>query len=234
MSGLTKAPESFWERFWVIRVLSTTIGKKFVMALTGLFWCAFLVVHLGGNILLYVGPDAYNKYAHTLHSQEWAIRIAEFGLLALLTLHVALAFQTTRENAVARRKKYRDRQSKITGRMMVIEPENWMGVTGLIILLFLFLHIFDFTLQLRPDIPYSDLKPFDKAIAILKTPISMFGYLIGCIALGVHLVHGFESAFQTLGLNHPRYEKLIHWFGIVFALVMSVGFALFPLWAATK
>ena len=218
---------------WLIKALSSSVGKKFVMALTGLLLCGFLVVHLAGNLLLYVGADAYNKYAHTLHSQEWFVKIAEVGLLVLFVAHIVLASITARENREARQVRYLAKTSKLdaceTTSPAPGSAETWMFISGAVVLFFLVWHLADFHFDLRLKGPSGE-QPFDKAVRILNDTWSSWIYLFGCIILGIHLTHGFSSAFQSLGINHPKYNTLIRWFGIVFAIVIGGGFALFPVW----
>lgn len=203
------------------------------MAASGLLLCGFLVVHLAGNLLLYVGPGAYNKYAHTLHSQEWFIKIAESGLLVLFAAHILLALGTWFENRRARRKNYQVKESKLdavdTAFGAPFSAENWMLFSGIIVLIFLLVHLSDFALGLRLQGPPGE-EPYDKAVRILHDSWSFWIYLVGCTVLGIHLTHGFASAFQSLGINHPKYNTLIHWFGIAFGVVIGLGFAMFPLW----
>src|SRR4029077_15657222 len=99
--------------FWLVKACGSSIGKKIVMAITGLALCGFLVVHLGGNLLLYVGAEKYNHYAHTLHAQEHLLLVAEIGLLILFAGHIWLAFSTKIENDAARPVGYAMRRSKM-------------------------------------------------------------------------------------------------------------------------
>ena len=218
---------------WLMKALSSSVGKKFVMAITGLLLCGFLVVHLAGNLLLYAGPETYNHYAHTLHSQEWFVKIAEAGLLVLFVAHIALASITASENRAARKVRYLAKTSKLDACEMTSPPpvssETWMFLSGAVVLFFLLWHLADFTLELRLKGAGNE-EPFDKAVRILNDFWSFWIYLGGCIVLGIHLTHGFSSAFQSLGINHPKFNTLIRWFGIVFAIVIGGGFALFPVW----
>jgi succinate dehydrogenase / fumarate reductase cytochrome b subunit len=112
----------------------------------------------------------------------------------------------------------------------MLRPETWMFISGAIVLGFLIVHLADFTweLRLRGDTGES---PFDKAVRILRNPLSFAVYVVGSIILGAHLWHGFASAFQSLGLNNPKYHRLLDRASIVFAIVIGLGFAAFPLWA---
>ena len=131
---------------WLVKALSTTIGQKYLMAVTGLSLCGFLVVHLGGNFFLFAGADAYNSYAHKLHEQEALLLVAECGLFALFLGHFAFAFLTAVRNRRARGQvAYYDKQTKQDGTAL---PDggagSWMVFTGVIVLLFLVLHLVDF------------------------------------------------------------------------------------------
>ena len=228
--------------------MTSSVGKKFVMGITGLLLCGFLVTHLAGNLLMLVGPDAYNGYAHALHSNELLIKFAEVGLLVLFVTHLYLAFATSRENRQARGPVGYDQQvTKIEDRTFEprLAPKNWMFATGAVVLAFVLLHLYDFTLELRTDdsIDYDATTElhgeqvpdaFGKAVSLLKTPLSCSVYLVGCLFLGWHLGHGFSSAFQSLGINHPKYNMLIRYCGVAFAIVISCGFAFFPLWALSQ
>ena len=100
---------------WLIRSLSTSIGQKLVMAMTGLLLCGFLVAHLAGNLFLFVGADAYNGYAHALHEKEALLMVAEVGLFALFLTHIGLAISTSTANRKARREGYVEKETKQTG-----------------------------------------------------------------------------------------------------------------------
>lgn len=224
---------------WLKRAVASSIGKKALMAITGLLLCGFLVVHLAGNLLLYTSDptenSAYNEYAHGIHAPKMAplLLLAEVGLLVLFVVHLGLAWRLTRENESARPIGYAMKQSKMQPGMMAYPASTVMGITGLIILLFIILHLIDFKFELRPE-PSLDLKglnPFEKAVRLLQNPISCLTYIVGSIVLGYHLVHGFQSAFQSLGLNHPKYTPIIKCVSVVFGIAIGVGFASFPIWA---
>lgn len=224
---------------WLIKALSTSVGRKFVMAITGLLLCGFLVAHLAGNLLLYVGAQEYNDYAHALHKQAGLLVVAEIGLFSLFIAHIVIALQVSAENRLARKVGYAMKQSKQEGRNSeeMWRPDSWMLFTGIGVLGFLILHMIDFKfgteLQIRDQALYFngtvEKTPYDKAAALLSTPLTMIGYGFGCLFLAVHLAHGFSSAFQTLGLNHPKYTPTIKLVGLLFAIAIGVGFASFAL-----
>lgn len=218
----------------VVKALASSVGKKFVMGITGLLLCGFLVTHLAGNLLLYVGPDAYNNYAHALHGQPALLLVAEIILYFLFIAHIYLAFHTTAENRAARGHRYAVRRSKLAAAPHTtswpLHPEAWMFISGAIVLFFLIVHVGQFAWEIWLPGPHGE-EPFTKAIRILNDNVTAAIYLIGVIILAIHLWHGFASAFQSLGITHPRYAGLIKWAGVAFSIVMGLGFASFVVFA---
>jgi len=213
--------------------LASTVGKKVAMGITGLLLCGFLIVHLAGNLLLYVGDDTYNRYAHALHSNEHLVKAAEIGLVVVFVAHVGLAIGTTRENRAARKIRYEQRKSKRVDRIIssLVSADGWMFLSGTVVLLFLLLHLADFTFEQRMQDQIRGKEPFEKAQILLADGLSGPVYLIGSIILGFHLAHGVASAFQSLGMSHPKYDPIIKWGSAIFAILMALGFASFPIWA---
>ena len=220
---------------WIMTLLSSSIGQKFVMGITGLLLCGSLVVHLAGNLLVDGGADADNKYAKELHSMM-LLPVAETGLFLLLFAHIALAFKLTSDNRKARQITYHEKQSKIQeppsifGRTPMGRTSSWMFISGSIILIFLIMHMIDMKLHLNPTVDYKDQSPFGIIVQVLGSGLSAPIYIVGTLVLGFHLSHGFWSAFQSLGLNHPKYTPLIKKLAILFAIVIAAGFVSLPLW----
>lgn len=218
---------------WLWKALSSSIGKKVLMAITGLGLCGFLVAHLAGNLLLYVGPDAYNHYAHSLHAQQMLLLVAEVGLLLLFVTHIVVSVKTTQENQSARPIGYEVKQTKLPQASLAKPAHDIMFGTGIVVLLFLILHLMDFRFGIRGEhIPGEE--PFDRAIRLLKNPLSFVVYIVGSLVLGYHVLHGFQSACQTLGMNHPKYTPTIKKLSVVFALVVGLGFASFPIYGFAR
>ncbi len=201
------------------------------MGLTGLLLIGFVFTHLGGNLLMYVGFDKYNGYAHTLHSYPNFIIAAETGLLILFLAHILIAFSITRENRAARQQGYAMKRSK-QGRSSAT-PSAIMFISGAIVLGFILLHLSEFRFELRHPGPEGE-EPFVKALRLLQDPVTASVYFVGSLFLGWHLMHGFQSAFQTFGWNHPKYTPFIKKLSILIALVVGLGFASFPVWAMLK
>ena len=155
--------------------------------------------------------------------------------LGLFVFHLVLAVATARKNRKARGDVgYYDPQSKQSGGIWPGGASGWMFATGFVVLLFLALHLVDFTFERNPLIDYGSAaakEPFDKAVDILTNPLSAIVYILGCLALGLHLSHGFSSAFQSLGVNHAGWNCCIRCCGYLFAWTVAIGFVSFVFWA---
>ena len=225
---------------WLLNALSSSVGRKFVMAITGLLLCGFLVAHLAGNLLLWVSAEAYNDYAHKLHEQALLLAVAETGLFALFIIHIVLAFRLTIGNNSARGQGYAVQKAKGEGDGFGFgRPDTWMAISGTIVLGYICLHLIDFKFELRGSQFYEDahgneLLPAAKAEALLKTGTSTIGYLAGIVFLTLHLMHGIPSLFQSLGINHKKYNDLIRKSGLLIAVAIGAGFASFLFWAHSR
>ncbi len=227
----------------LVRACSTSVGQKIVMAITGLSLCGFLVVHLGGNLLLYAGEEKFNAYAHALHSQGALLKVAEVGLFSLFAAHLGLAVSTGAMSRVARSQSYAMKESK---QGIFALPAGgasaWMGVTGILIGIFLITHLLDLRLKVNPLVKYPapvaasegqipELNEFEVVRTVLSSPINAVVYFIGIFALGIHLTHGLRSAFQSLGLNGRRWDSFLKCGSLLFGWVIAAGFISLIFWS---
>lgn len=208
---------------WVGRVLSSSIGKKVQMALTGLLLCGFLVTHLAGNLFLFGGREMFNHYAEKLSGNP-LLPIAEVGLAALFVLHAVTALRVTWQNRRARPVGY----AKGAWHGGKTPGSATMAVSGILILAFLIIHLKTF--RFAPD--RSDL--YAVVMAWFQNKLYSGFYVAAMIALGLHLSHGFWSAFQTLGVDHSKYTPWIKCAGKGFAALIAFGFASIPIWAVLR
>ena len=208
---------------WLIKTVGTSVGKKLLMALTGLAFCGFLAAHLAGNLTLYGGADAFNSYAEHLHSLGPLITVAELGLLALFLVHVLTGLLLFVQNLKARPQRYAVDHSA-GGRTL---GSRTMPYTGVLILLFIIYHLMNFHF-----VDKSHTTIFAIVAAAFANPIQMFLYIAAVIVVGVHVSHGFWSLFQTFGANHPKYMPVIQALGLLFAILMGVGFGFIPVYVA--
>lgn len=226
---------------WLLNALSSSVGKKFLMAITGLLLCGFLVAHLAGNLLLPAGGTLFNDYAKKLHENEGLLMVAETGLFAIFVLHLYLAFSLTGGNVMARGKGYAVTESKREDTISKARPDKWMIGSGIVLLIYLCLHLFDFKLhrlgmddELTRLADGSEAVTTEVAIHVLKSPVTMIGYAAGFVFLFAHLSHGVSSAFQSLGISHPKYNSLIRFGGLAFAGLISIGFFVVLGWAIAQ
>jgi succinate dehydrogenase / fumarate reductase cytochrome b subunit len=223
----------------LVKVCSTTVGQKILMAISGLSLCGFLVAHLAGNLKLYAGEQSFNDYAHALHSLGPLLAAAEIGLFAMFALHIGLAISTGALNKVARGKDYFIKETKQGVSILPGGASSWMMVTGLIVLFFLVCHIIDMKLKIGPGVDYAPALNAEKIAdneyqavkAVLSTPSRAFIYIVGLVALGIHLSHGIRSALQTLGINHKRWNFILNWVCIALAWTLAAGFISLVIWA---
>jgi succinate dehydrogenase / fumarate reductase, cytochrome b subunit len=207
--------------------LKSSIGKKVLMGLTGLFLVSFLVVHVGINSLIFLndGGETFNAGAHFM-SHNPVIRVLEIGLFLGLIGHVVQALVLTLENKKARPVGY----AKIDGGANSSWYSRSMGILGSLLLLFLVVHLANFWVPTKVAVfSHQEHNTFEN----MKTTFSQWYlvalYLVGVISLCYHLLHGFQSAFQSLGLNHKKYTPMIKSVGIWFSIIVCLLFASMPI-----
>lgn len=211
---------------WFTESFSYSIGKKIIMALTGLFLVIFLITHLSGNLLLLAGDDgqAFNAYADFMQDNPF-IQVMRFVLVFGFLFHIIDGFVLA----------YKNRQARPTGYAKNDPSKNstWysrnMAVTGSIIFIFLILHLRSFLVEYQ-IIGYDEGTLYDLVKVTFENVFYSVFYVFAMILLGFHLVHGFKSAFQTLGMNHIKYNGFIHGLGVFLAIALSAGFAIIPLY----
>jgi succinate dehydrogenase / fumarate reductase cytochrome b subunit len=218
---------------WFTNFFSSSIGRKVVMALTGLFLILFLVVHLIGNLQLLHDDQgqAFNVYAYTMTHNPF-IKVVSYVNYAFILIHVIWAIALSRRNRAAR---------GAQGYAISKNSSTWssrnMGILGTIILIFLVIHLKGFWYEMH----WGDLnsqtydgKPYRDLFAVVDFAYSNVYYVLVYVVsmgfLAFHLYHGFGSAFQTLGLNHVKYNRLIKVAGVAFSIIVPALFALIPVW----
>lgn len=206
---------------WLFRTLSTSVGKKQLMALSGLLFLLFLVTHLLGNLSIYGGPLSFVAYATHLHALGKLLVAAEVVMLAALLIHLGTAAFLFFQNRRARPVKYAVDKSG-GGRTL---SSQTMPYTGLLILGFLGVHLATFS---HHFVDQTTRNIFQIAVAIFSQKIYLAIYLLGVLVVGFHARHGLWSAFQTVGANHPKYMPFIQKLSIVFAVIVAIGFGSLP------
>ena len=233
---------------WITQTFTSSIGRKFIMGLTGLLLVGFLLEHLISNYLLLKDDNglAFNHYAHFM-AHNPLIRVLEIGLFALFIGHIVQGIVLIIKNKIARPRGYivKHKHKKVTYASQI------MGPLGIIILIFLILHLANFFAKAKIleveqgviewlkdgtgeyvlDADGNNIRDLSAVVyKEFKMPIYSIFYVICMIPLGIHLYHGFASAFQTFGLNHKKYTPLIDKLAVLFSVAISVGFAVIPLY----
>lgn len=203
--------------------LASSVGKKIVMGLTGLLLVGFLLEHLLGNLKLFedASGDAFDGYVAYLKGFGPLLKVAELGLALLFLVHVYLAFRLTQENWQARKQRYAVRNNRGASSPGSVS----MFYSGALILGYLLKHLYDFRF---------DDRFFDDPDALVKATLSSPGhalvYIVASLVVGLHLSHGFRSAFQSLGINHPTWNPVLEKAGKLIAFLFAAGFAAFPIY----
>ncbi len=212
-------------------LFSSSIGKKLLMSLAGLFLIIFLIVHLGINLLVLLeSPEAFNRAAHFMGTNV-IIKIMEIVLFGGFLLHVIYACIVTIQNWIARPKGYKKANYSQTSVF-----SKYMVHTAVVLTIFLVLHLLDFYIKSEffgeiEEVNYDGKIVYDLAslvIARFQIKWVVWVYLIALLGLGFHLHHGFQSAFQTLGINHPVYTPVIKATGIIYTVLITAGFMSIP------
>ncbi len=206
----------------IFLLFRSSIGQKILMALSGLLYIGFLVAHLGGNFLLYKGRDAFNIYSDKFTSTN-LIYVAEAVLILALLVHVWTAMSLTRKNRIAKGRDYQKQLRK--GQQKT--NSTYMAFSGILILAFIVLHIYTFKFGNWDNQTENTL--YD--LVLLRFADFWYSalYVIAMLFLGLHLNHALRSALHTLGLI-PQTNKSISRISSLFALLLTVGFASFPVY----
>ena len=213
---------------WFTQLVTSSIGKKLVMALTGLFLISFLIIHCTINAMIFLndGGETFSHWGHFMGTNP-IIRTLEIGLVLGFLIHIIQGLKLWKENYSARPVKYAYTKSPVT--------TTWysksMGLLGTIILLFLILHTSHFWIPNRTNqfVEGEELPLYKMMLEIFANPLVVLFYVIGCFSLFWHLLHGFWSAFQTLGCNHMKYNGVISFLGVAFSIIVPLIFALMPI-----
>lgn len=224
---------------WFTKAISSTLGRKFIMATTGLFLIIFLIGHVSGNLLLFRndGGQAYNLYAEFMTTSPFIQLVRIITALSFI-LHIIYSIILTRMNKKARPIEYQVQKPSANSEW---SARN-MGILGTIVLIFLVVHLRAFLYEMKfGDIPFVDYGEFGRVKDLYSVVASTFSiwyyslfYVIMMVFLAFHLWHGFKSAFQTLGIHHKKYTPAIRKVGYAFAIIVPTVFAIMPLYFLFK
>ena len=206
---------------WIGSLYRSSIGKKSIMAASGLLLSLFLLTHLLGNSVSFLGRDAFNAYAEKLHSLGALVSVFEVGLLTLFLIHIITGIILYLENLQARPSRYSVNTSE-GGRSW---GSRTMPYTGIIILVFIIVHLMNFHFTDK-NVLVADL-----VRELLSRPVLALFYIFSLLAVALHLSHGVWSLFQSIGLNHEKYNQLLLKGALAFSILVGTVFILIPLLA---
>jgi len=221
---------------WLSNFLTSSIGRKLIMSLTGLFLIVFLIVHLLGNLQLLAndGGESFNSYAYFMTTNP-LIKTVSWGLYAFILLHAFLGIAIWWKNKAAKGSSYAvSSDSKVTW------ASKNMAILGTLLLAFIFIHMGDFWFKMKftdqlamvtvsgMETQVKDL--YAQVAYTFENPIMVGAYLVGMLVLALHLWHGFQSAFQTLGINHSKYTPIIKTVGKIYSVIIPLAYAIIPLY----
>ena len=211
-----------------MRLFSDSIGRKAVMAVTGLLMVLFVVGHLLGNLSIFAGPDGINAYAEKLHSLGPVLWVVRVVMIVAVVLHVVLSIQITLENSAAKPDKYavaKSLKATFAGKNMI-----W---TGVILGAFIGYHLLQFTFRVTPDVvlgedAQSRFDVFTMVVSSLVKPLIGAAYLVALLSLFLHLSHGIQSTFQTLGWSNSKLLPEYGRWGKVLSTLFLIGYGAIP------
>jgi succinate dehydrogenase / fumarate reductase cytochrome b subunit len=220
---------------FLLDLYSTSVGKKYVMAITGIALIGFVIFHMLGNLKMYLGPADFDHYAEFLREllvpivpRTVALWILRIGLIVAFALHIHAAYGLTRVNHRARAVKYQSARDYQVANF----ASRTMRWTGIIVALFLIFHLMDLTWgtanAVGTDGTFVRGEAYNNVVRSMeRVPVAIV-YIVANIALGIHLFHGTWSLFQSLGWNNPRFNKWREYLAITIATVVTVGNVSFP------
>ncbi len=210
---------------WLPAFYRSTVGKKILMAVTGIILVVFVIEHMVGNLLTFKGPDAINAYAAFLKSSKEVLWTFRIGLLVTLIIHVDSMVQLTRLNRSSRPPAGRYAKTTHQAATPAARSMRWGGVFLLLFLVYHLLHLTTGTVH--PDFSHTDVH--HNLMVAFRIPWKVAMYGAAMVALAMHLYHGVWSLFQTLGVSHPHLEKPRLWLATALAVVIPLGFVSIPL-----
>lgn len=212
-----------WSEFF-----TSSVGKKWVMALTGLFLILFLVIHVSLNACIWAndGGKMFNAGAHFMGSTI-VPRVLEIGLMAGFLIHIIQGLVLEFQNRSKRKKGY--------AVSMGNKGSKWysrsMGLLGTLILIFLIIHLSHFWIPNRTNQGWllgEEINLYERMKVVFQNEVVVIVYFLGCFSLAWHLLHGFQSAFRTIGISNNKYLALLNGIGIGFSIIVPLAFAMMP------
>lgn len=213
-----------------LRVLSSSVGSKLLIGVTGLSLFLYLLIHIAGNLLVFFGPDVFNNYAYVMEWKNPLLPVIEILLLLVFLVHIYKTVRMFLANQAARPVGYQQKKSAGKPSRKTLASTT-MIVSGLWLLVFLLIHVKAFRFSPEYEWPAGGRDLYRQEMEILANPAMLAFYVLSMLVVGSHLWHGVASALQSLGANHPRWTPRFLLAGKVFAVAIAVLFIIIALWA---
>ena len=214
----------------ITQYFKSSIGKKQIVAITGLLLVGFLVMHLSINLLFFLGAEVFNVFPETMRSSGPVLIIAELGLVALFLTHISFTVIVVKENRQARNNRYEKFATKKTRSLAT----RLMPYTGTILILFLILHLKDFWWPAHEGVMTmvdgEELGAYGLIFNAFKSIGRVIWYVVAMFSVGFHLAHGIQSVVQTFGFYHKTYTPMIQKASTGFGIVMALAFSSIPVY----
>ncbi len=209
-------------------LLGSLITTKAIVGVTGILLFVYLILHIAGNLIVFLGPEIFNTYSHALISNPIIIPV-EIGLVAVILIHLFKAVGMTLQNQRARPAKYA-KKAWAGGTSQKSLASSSMIVTGLALLIFIPIHVWMFKYGAHYDYGNGVRDLYRLEVENFSSPLAVGLYILAMVLVGLHLWHGVGSSFQSLGLSGPRFTPFIRKVGKVSAVVIAGGFIVITLW----
>ncbi|MEX0772162.1 MAG: succinate dehydrogenase cytochrome b subunit [Balneolales bacterium] len=216
----------------VFEILTSPVGRKVLTGITGLALSLFVLVHLLGNLTLFIGTDAFNSYSNVLHEMGLLLYLAEAGLLLFFVVHAYTGISIWWRKRQARPEKY-EKYATRGGKSKQTFSSRTMIITGLVLLAFTIVHLdtFKFGPEYTTMVAGQEMRDLSRLVfETFQNELYVIGYVGVMVLLGFHLRHGVWSAFQSLGGNNQKLSLLIYTVGGIFAVLIALGFLILPIW----
>jgi succinate dehydrogenase / fumarate reductase, cytochrome b subunit len=208
--------------------LGSLITTKLIIGVTGILLFLYLILHIAGNLMVFLGPEKFNHYSHALISNPLVVPV-EIGLVVVFLIHLFKAIRMTFQNQSARPAKYA-KKTWAGGESQKSLASSSMILTGIAILIFVPIHVKTFKYGAFYDIGDGVRDLYRTELENFSSPVAVALYVVMMVLVGLHLWHGVPSSFQSLGLNGPRFTPLIRAIGKISAVVIAGGFIVITLW----
>ncbi len=213
-----------------LRPFSSSVAQKIIIGVTGLALFIYLVIHVAGNLIVFRGPEAFNRYAFVMEYGNPLLPVIELGLAAVFVLHIYKTVTMFLQNQAARPVRYVQKRYAGSPSRKTIASST-MIFSGLWLLIFVIIHVKAFRFSPETPWPAGGRDLYRQEMDVFANPLTVTFYVLSMVVVGSHLFHGIASSFQSLGADHPAWTPRLLLAGKVIAVAMAAAFIVIALWA---